>query len=95
VHDAKVILAEVEKFSDELLQRPRWLVLNKLDLVPEAEREARCQTIVDGLGWTGPVFRISAISGEGTRELVYAIMDFLEQSREAARAAQAGEGGGA
>ncbi|MDM7322149.1 MAG: GTPase ObgE [Gammaproteobacteria bacterium] len=93
VHDAQVILTEVGKFSSELLQRPRWLVLNKLDLVPEAERKARCQAIIDGLGWTGPVFRISAISGEGTRELVLAIMDFLEQSRKV-HTAQADAGGG-
>ncbi|MGK0673472.1 MAG: Obg family GTPase CgtA [Halothiobacillaceae bacterium] len=95
VRDAKVILAEVGKFSDELLHRPRWLVLNKLDLLPEDQREARCRAIIEGLGWSGPVFRISALSGEGTRELVYAIMDFLEQSRGAARATQACEGGSA
>ncbi|MFZ5467490.1 MAG: Obg family GTPase CgtA [Pseudomonadota bacterium] len=94
VHDARVILGEVEKYSDELLHRPRWLVLNKLDLLPEDEREARCQAILDGLGWDGPVFRISAISGEGTRELVYAIMEFLEQSREAAARAEAAGGAG-
>lgn len=95
VHDAQVILGEVEKYSDELMHRPRWLVLNKLDLLPEEEREARCQAVLDGLGWDGPVFRISAISGEGTRELVYAIMDFLEQSREAAARAEAAGGAGA
>ena len=93
VHDARVILAEVEKYSDDLLHRPRWLVLNKLDLLPEDEREARCQAVLEGLGWDGPVFRISAISGEGTRELTYAIMEFLEQSREAARAENAREAG--
>ena len=77
--------SEVEKFSEELLDRPRWLVLNKLDLLPEDEREARCQAIIDGLAWEGPVFRISAISGDGTRELTFRIMDVLEASREAAR----------
>ncbi|HES76571.1 MAG TPA: GTPase ObgE [bacterium] len=89
VHNAKVIIAEVEKFSEELLDRPRWLVLNKLDLLPEDEGEARCQAVIDGLAWDGPVFRISAISGDGTRELIFRIMGFLEECREAARRAAA------
>jgi len=89
VHNAKVIIAEVEKFSEELLDRPRWLVLNKLDLLPEDERAARCQMVIEGLAWDGPVFRISAISGDGTRDLIFRIMGFLEESREAARRAEA------
>jgi len=64
-------------------------VLNKLDLLPEDEREARCQAVIDGLAWDGPVFSISAISGDGTRELIFRIMGFLEESREAARRAEA------
>ncbi len=91
VHDARVILHEVEKYSEELLHRPRWLVLNKLDLLPEEERKARCQAIIEGLSWDGPVFGISALTGEGTRELVYAIMDFLERTRKEAERAEAGE----
>ena len=79
----------MEKFSEELLDRPRWLVLNKLDLLPEDEREARCKSVIDGLEWDGPVFRISAIAGDGTRELIFRIMGFLEESREAARRAEA------
>lgn len=92
VHDARVILGELEKYSEELLDRPRWLVLNKLDLLPEEEREARCQSVIDGLQWDGPVFRVSAISGDGTRQMVYKIMEFLEASRdEARRAEEAGQ----
>jgi GTP-binding protein len=77
--DAKSIARELEKFSPELAQRERWLVLNKLDLVPEDERDARCEDIVEGLDWTGPVFRISGISGEGTQELCQKIMARLEE----------------
>ncbi len=54
-------------------------MLNKLDLLPEDEREARCKAIIKGLKWKGPVFRISAISGDGTRELAGKIMDRLEE----------------
>lgn len=82
VDAAKSIIRELEKFSEELAGRPRWLVLNKLDLVPEEEREARCQAIVDGLDWEGPVYRIAAISREGTREMMGAIMDHIEAQKE-------------
>jgi GTP-binding protein len=94
VKDAKSIVNELKKFSPELVERERWLVLNKLDLLPEDEREARCKAIVKGLKWKGPVFRISAISGDGTRELCQKIMEQLEQMGVAAPAfadeAQAG-----
>ena len=81
VEDVRVIERELVKFSPELATRERWLVMNKVDLVPAEERETRCRDIVQGLAWQGPVFKITAINGEGTQELVYKIMDYLE-SRE-------------
>lgn len=81
VEDAQVILDELDKFDPELLGRERWLVLNKTDLLDPEEREARCQDIVERLGWDGPVYRVSAATGEGTRELCYRIMDYLENER--------------
>lgn len=81
VEAAQKIIHEVEKWSDELAQKPRWLVLNKLDRVPEQDRDARCRDVVSELGWEGPVFRISALTKQGTQELMYAIMEFLEQQR--------------
>src|SRR4029077_14120760 len=94
VHDAISIVHELEKFSPELVERERWLVLNKLDLLPEDERDARCKAIIKGLKWKGPVFRISAISGDGTRELCQKIMERLEETGGASPAfateAQAG-----
>ncbi|MGB0468095.1 MAG: Obg family GTPase CgtA [Pontibacterium sp.] len=75
---AVVAVNELGKFSGTLEEQPRWLVLNKLDMVPEEEREARCQAVVDALGWEGPVYRISAISKEGTAELVNEIQRFLD-----------------
>ncbi|MDH5361496.1 MAG: Obg family GTPase CgtA [Gammaproteobacteria bacterium] len=74
----KTIAAELEKYSPDLAERHRWLVLNKLDLVPEDEREALCQQLIDELGWQGPVYRIAAISGEGTKPLIYDIMQHVE-----------------
>ncbi|MCK9396457.1 MAG: GTPase ObgE [Methylobacter sp.] len=82
VQAAKKIIHEVEKWSDELAAKPRWLVLNKIDRLPADEVDQRCRSIVDELGWTGPVFRIAAINGDGTRELMFAIMNFLEQQRQ-------------
>ena len=82
--NAKVIVNELEKFSPELVNRERWLLLNKLDLVPEDEREQRCQDVIDALNWTGPVYKISAISKEGTQQISFDIMSFLDERAEAA-----------
>jgi GTP-binding protein len=70
---------ELAKFSPALAARERWLVLNKMDLIPEPEREPRCRVLTERLGWTGPVFRIAAIKGEGCRELAGALMRRLEE----------------
>jgi GTP-binding protein len=78
VGDVETILAELGKFSPELVARERWLVLNKTDLLPADDSRERCREIVAALGWTGPVFGISALSGEGTRSLASAIMAYLE-----------------
>ncbi|HHL45341.1 MAG TPA: GTPase ObgE [Gammaproteobacteria bacterium] len=80
--DVRTIERELEKFSPELMKRERWLVLNKLDLLPESERDARCQELVSSLGWKGPVFYISAITKTGTRELCGRIMEYLEQQED-------------
>ena len=81
VEAARKIIHEVEKWSDDLANKPRWLVLNKIDRLPFDEVNERCQAIVDELGWTAPVFKIAAINGEGTRALMFAIMNFLEEQR--------------
>ncbi len=76
------IVGELHLFSPALAERTRWLVLNKIDLLPEEEAEERCQHIIDELEWDGPVFRISAASGAGTEELKFAIMTYLEELNE-------------
>ncbi len=78
VETFRAIEHELEKFSDELINKERWLVINKVDLLAEEEREEKCQAIIDELNWQGPVFKISAMNKEGTWELCFAIMDHLE-----------------
>ncbi|PCJ44924.1 MAG: GTPase ObgE [Moraxellaceae bacterium] len=79
VEAVDAIAGELHLFSKTLAERERWLVLNKLDLMPEEEAEKRCQEIVDGLDWQGQVYRISAVNGLGTQELVYDVMNHLEE----------------
>mgnify|MGYP000853333866 CR=1 FL=1 len=86
VRDARAIVAELRKFSRELTTKPRWLVINKSDLLPPDEAAARAKDIVRRLRFRGPHFLISAATGAGTRELAEAVMRFLEQSRAAAAA---------
>ncbi|MFC3284201.1 Obg family GTPase CgtA [Litchfieldella rifensis] len=81
VEAAEAIVHELEQFSQALSERPRWLVLNKLDLLPADEREAHAKEIVERLGWEGPVFCISAIAGEGTEPLVQAAYRWLTEQR--------------
>jgi GTPase len=95
VVDARSIAGELKKFSPELAQRERWLVLNKLDLLPPAEGDKRCKEIVRRLRWKGPVYRISGATRQGTQELCRDIMRRLEDMSATASAAQAGDGDGA
>jgi len=81
VRDARAIIAELRKYDRALYRKPRWLVLNKIDLLPEAEREATIKSFVKRLRWRGPVFGISALTGEGCQGLVYAVMEHLDQAR--------------
>jgi GTP-binding protein len=86
VKEARAIIGELKKYDVELYRKPRWLVLNKSDLLPEAEREKLLRAFTRKLRWKGRTFMISALSGEGCRELVYAIMDYLDEQRRAADA---------
>ena len=81
------IAAELKKFSPELAARERWLVLNKLDLMPADEAEKRCKDIVRRLRWKGPVHRISGATRTGTAELCQAIMRRLDEIEAEQRAA--------
>ena len=83
LHAAKIILHELAEYDPELLKKPRWLVLNKMDLIPNAsDRDALIQHIIHGLQWKDKIFTISAVTGNGTKELCYALMEQLEIARE-------------
>ncbi|EJO34733.1 MULTISPECIES: Obg family GTPase CgtA [Acinetobacter] len=82
VHNAQAILRELEKFSPTLAQLPVVLVLNKLDQLPEDSREEWCEHILNELNWDGPVFKTSGLLSEGTKDVVYYLMDQIEQQRE-------------
>ncbi len=84
VHDARAIVKELKLYDEALYDKPRWLVLNKLDLIPEEEREARVAAFVKSYRWKGPVFAVTAINGEGCRELIFKIQDWLDANRVSA-----------
>jgi len=79
VKDARSIVAELKKFSAGLGEKERWLVLNKVDLLPADQADKLCKDIVRRLRWKGPVYRISALAHQGTEELCESIMKRLEE----------------
>jgi GTPase len=83
VEQVHAIEQELEKFDPELMQRPRWLVLNKADVLPEDERQAVAEDIVKRLGWTQPWFLVSAIARENTLTVCQQVQRFFEAQRVA------------
>lgn len=79
VREARAIVEELRKYDQQLYEKPRWLVLNKMDMVDEAEREAVVAQFVKDYQWAGPVFAISALENTGCSALTYAIMDYLAE----------------
>jgi GTP-binding protein len=73
---------ELARFSAELAEQPRWLVLNKLDLCPEESWDKRLQNLMSRLGWNGPAYAISAVTGQGTDALKRDVMNYLEEAGE-------------
>ena len=73
VAQARAIVGELKKYDPALHAKPRWLVLNKMDMVPAEEREPRVKDFVRRLRWKGPVFQISALAREGLAPLLHAI----------------------
>ena len=80
--NAAVIEQELQKFSPTMAAGDRWLVLNKVDLLPEDEVDARCKEVVEHLNWQGPVFRMSGLASQGTKDLCAAIMDHIDEQRQ-------------
>ena len=82
VEDIRTIEKELEKYGSDLLDKERWLVLNKTDLMLEEDREILSNEIIEQLGWTGQVFNISAVTGDGCKELTYKIKHRLDEIDE-------------
>ncbi len=91
VHEARAIVEELRKYDEQLYEKPRWLVLNKLDMVDEVECEAVVAKFVADYGWEGPVFAISALDGSGCNALTYAVMDYLDTQERPAEVEPAAE----
>jgi len=86
VESAQKILNELKKYDESLFQKPRWLVLNKLDMVDPEQQTEVCNKIIQGLDWLGPVHQISALNRQGVDDLCNDIMIFIEAEAEAAKA---------
>ena len=82
IHSAKTIINELKAYNPELLDKPRWLVFNKVDMIPdEKERKKTIDRIIKGLKWKGKTFEISAIKREGTEALSYALMNLIDEMK--------------
>ncbi|MFB1080077.1 Obg family GTPase CgtA, partial [Photobacterium damselae] len=79
VENTFTIINELEQYSEKLTGKPRWLVFNKVDLMPEDEANEKIQEILDALAWEDKYYRISALNRLGTQELCYDLMEFIEQ----------------
>lgn len=90
VKEAKAIVKELKKYDETLFDKPRWLVLNKLDMVPQGEREQRVKDFVKRFGWKGQVFQISGLTREGCEDLVTEIYEYLASQRQQEQREQSG-----
>ena len=88
VKEAKAIVKELKKYDESLFDKPRWLVLNKLDMVPDEERVKRVKDFIKRFGWKGQVFEISALTRDGCSELVTEIYDYIAVQRQAEQRAE-------
>ena len=78
---AQQVITELLKWGEGLADKPRWLVLNKIDNLFPDEADATCDAVIHAMHWRGPVFKISAIDGTGVKALTYKVMEFLEEQR--------------
>ena len=77
VENARIILGELEKYSEKLFNKPRWLVFNKIDLISEEEAQSRAKAVAEALGWEDKYYLISAASRTGVNELCWDVMSFI------------------
>src|SRR3989338_2604082 len=78
----KAIVKEMKKYSTALIEKPRWLMFNKIDLLPEADWQAVCKATVKKIKWQGPVYYVSALQKQHLKKLINDIMSFLEAAKQ-------------
>ena len=83
VKDARAIVNELKNYDQALYRKPRWLILNKTDMLQDEARDRAVQRFLKAYRWKGNWFAISALTGEGCRELIFAIMDHLTETQPA------------
>ncbi|MCC6916771.1 Obg family GTPase CgtA [Nitrosomonas sp.] len=79
VRSAEALVDELRKFDETLYHKPRWLVFNKVDMLPEDEQQVVCSRLLQALNWQDRWFAVSALTGNGCQALIYAIMEYLQQ----------------
>lgn len=79
--EVRALANELKKYDAQLANKPRWLVMNKADLLDAEEADKRAKALVKKLKWTKPWFVIAGINGTGCKELTFKVMDFLEAER--------------
>lgn len=77
-YSVRALVDELHKFDETLYRKPRWLVFNKVDMLPEDEQQAVCTRLLQALDWQERWFTISALTGHGCQALIYAIMEYLQ-----------------
>ncbi|WP_337011253.1 Obg family GTPase CgtA [Pantoea sp. AS142] len=88
VENARIILGELEKYSEKLFNKPRWLVFNKIDLISEEEAQSRAKAVAEALGWEDKYYLISAASRTGVNELCWDVMSFINANPKEAELEQ-------
>lgn len=90
--DMRTVAAELARYSTRLAEQPRWLVINKVDLLPPTEREQLVAALVADLDWQGPWFAVSALAGDGTQQIARRAMAYLRERNEDTEEAEGPEG---
>ncbi|CAM3677439.1 GTPase ObgE [Bordetella sputigena] len=88
VANARAIVEELRRYDADLAAKPRWLVLNKLDMVATEDADALKSRFCQEFGWTGPVYTVSALTGDGTQDLIWALQDYLDAENRKDQIAQ-------
>ena len=89
VDQIRTIEGELKRFDADLLDKPRWLLLNKADLIPADDAQALAARIVSELGWSAPWFVVSGLAREGTREVMLRVQAYLDEHLRSEREAAA------